>query len=373
MRNFQFLAVLAVCGSLAAQTDQPVTTMSVKVKVVNVLATVRDKHGTVIGNLNKDDFTLSEDGRPQSIHYFAQESDLPLTLGLLVDTSLSQRRVLDQERSASHSFLDRMVREDRDRAFIIHFDHEVELLQDLTSSHEKLEGALGGLETPRLQRANAPDPSSPDPSDPSDPSQRGGGGRRGGHGGGFHGGGTMLYDAVYLASDEVMKKQQGRKAVIILSDGVDTGSKETLEYAMETAQRADTVVYSILFKDDEQGGGGGFSGPRMGGGIGGTGGGMGRGGRGGRGGYPQQRPHEDGKKVLQRISKETGGRLFEVSKKENVDQIYAQIEDELRHQYNLGYTPDRGTGIESGYHKIQLAVKKKDMVAQTREGYYGSE
>jgi VWFA-related protein len=238
MLNFKFLALLAVCGTLAAQTDQPVTTMSVKVKVVNVLATVRDKHGSVIGNLNKDDFTLTEDGRPQSIHYFTQESDLPLTLGLLVDTSLSQRRVLEQERSASHSFLDRMVREDRDRAFIIHFDHEVELLQDLTSSHEKLEAALDGLETPQLQRANAPGPSS----DPSDPSSGGGGQRRGGRGG-FRGGGTMLYDAVYLASDDLMKKQQGRKAVIILSDGVDTGSKETLEYAMETAQRADTVVY----------------------------------------------------------------------------------------------------------------------------------
>jgi VWFA-related protein len=371
MLNFKVLALLAVCGTLVAQSDQPVTTMSVKVKVVNVLATVRDKHGAVIGNLNKDDFTLSEDGRPQNIHYFTQESDLPLTLGLLVDTSLSQRRVLDQERSASHSFLDRMVREDRDRAFIIHFDHEVELLQDLTSSHEKLEAALDGLETPRLQRANAPDPSSSDPSDPSDSGQRGGGGRGGR--GGFHGGGTMLYDAVYLASDEVMKKQEGRKAVIILSDGVDNGSKETLEYAMETAQRADTVVYSILFKDDEEGGGGGFGGPRLGGGIGGMGGGMGRGGRGGRGGYPQQRPHEDGKKVLARISQETGGRLFEVSKKENVDQIYAQIEDELRHQYNLGYTPDRGSGIESGYHKIQLVVKKKDLVAQTRAGYYGTD
>jgi VWFA-related protein len=266
-----FCSTLAVAQKTETPaSDQPVTTMSVKVKVVNVLATVRDRHGTVIANLSKDAFTLTEDGRSQNIRYFAQESDLPLTLGLLVDTSLSQRRVLDQERSASHSFLNRMVREDRDRAFIIHFDHEVELLQDLTSSHEKLEAALDNLETPRLERASTNDPSSSDP----------GTGRRGGRGGGFHSGGTMLYDAVYLASDELMKKQQGRKALIILSDGVDTGSKETLEYAMETAQRSDTVVYSILFKDDQQGGGG-LRGPRIGGGIGGIGGGMGRG-RGGR-------------------------------------------------------------------------------------------
>ena len=286
-----FLLVVAVCGALslaqkAATTpaDQPVTTLSVKVKVVNVLATVRDKHGAIIGNLNRDDFALSEDGHPQDIHYFALESDLPLTLGLLVDTSLSQRRVLDQERSASHSFLDRMVREDRDRAFLIHFDREVELLQDLTSSHEKLEAALDNLETPRLERASTRDPSSTDP---------GAGSRRGGRGGGFHGGGTMLYDAVYLASDELMKKQPGRKAVIILSDGVDTGSKETLEYAIETSQRSDTVVYSILFKDDEEGGGGGFGAPRIGGGIGG----WGRHGTRGRGGRnPQPRPRVDGRK-----------------------------------------------------------------------------
>ena len=181
-RNFvvSFLGALAVCGSPAiAQTtaDQPVTTLSVKVKVVNVLATVRDKHGAIIGNLNKDDFTLTEDGHPQTIRYFAQESDLPLTLGLLVDTSLSQRRVLDQERSASHSFLDRMVREDRDRAFIIHFDREVELLQDLTSSHEKLEAALDNLETPAVERP--PAIAIPRLSDPGGGESQRGGGRGG--------------------------------------------------------------------------------------------------------------------------------------------------------------------------------------------------
>jgi len=366
----KFPALLSViaCAALAlGQTPdaQPVTTMSVHVKVVNVLATVRDKHGAVVANLNKDDFALAEDGRPQSIRYFTQESNLPLTLGLLVDTSLSQRRVLDQERSASHSFLDRMVREDRDRAFIIHFDREVELLQDLTSSHQKLEAALDNLETPRLERTSTGGARNPG----SDPSSYPGRGGRGRGGGGFRGGGTMLYDAVYLGSDELMKKQEGRKALIILSDGVDTGSKESLESAMESAQRADTVVYSILFKDEE-GYGGGFGSPRLGGGIGG--GGMGRpgGGRHG-GGYPQQRERPDGKKILERISKESGGRMFEVSKKEPIDLIYSQIEDELRHQYNLGYTPDRAGAGDSGYHKIQLTMKKKDLVVQAREGYYG--
>jgi VWFA-related protein len=346
----------------------PVATMSVKVKVVNVFATVRDKHGKIINDLAKDDFSLTEDGRPQSIHYYTRETDIPLTLGLLVDTSMSQRRVLDQERSASHSFLDQMVREDKDKAFIIHFDREVELLQDLTSSHPKLEAALGSLETPQLQRTSSggggggyPDPGSGG-SDPG--SGRGSGGRH-------HGGGTLLYDAVFLASDELMKKQEGRKALIVLSDGVDMGSKESLDFAIESAQRANTVVYSVLFKDDEAygNGGGGFGRPSIGiPGMGGPGMGRGRGGGGRR--YPQeQRP--DGKKVLERISKETGGRMFEVTKKQPIDQIYSQIEEELRNQYNLGYTPDRGTASESGYHKIQVTARQKGMTVQAREGYYG--
>ncbi|HEX3353796.1 MAG TPA: VWA domain-containing protein [Terriglobales bacterium] len=344
----------------AASTDQPVTTMSVQVKVVNVLATVRDKHGKIINNLGKDDFTLSEDGRPQSIRYFSRETDIPLTLGLLVDTSMSQRRVLSEEREASQSFLAQMLREDEDKAFVIHFDREVELLQDLTASHEKLRAALESLETPQFSRT-------------SGGNSPGGGGGSGPGSGRHHGGGTLLYDAVYLASDELMAKQQGRKALIVLSDGVDMGSKENLDEAIESAQRANTVVYSILFKDDEAyGNGGGFgrtgiSIPGMGGpGMGG--GGMGRGGMGRGRRLPEQ--HADGKKVLERVSKETGGRMFEVSKKEPVDQIYSQIEEELRNQYSLGYTPDRGSGVESGYHKIQVAARQKDLTVQARDGYY---
>jgi VWFA-related protein len=352
-----------------ASADQPVTTMSVQVKVVNVLATVRDKHGKIMNGLTKDDFTLTEDGRPQTIKYFSRETDLPLTLGLLVDTSMSQRRVLGEERSASQSFLAQMLREDKDKAFVIHFDREVELLQDLTASHEKLQAALESLEAPQFSRTSGG----------NYPSGGGGGGSGPGSGGGsgggqgrHHGGGTLLYDAVYLASDELMEKQQGRKALIVLSDGVDNGSKETLEESIESAQRANTVVYSILFKDDEAyGNGGGFG--RTGISIPGMGGpGMGRGGMGGgRGGRRNPEQHADGKKILERISKETGGRLFEVSKKEPVEQIYSQIEEELRNQYSLGYTPDRGGAAEPGYHKIQVAAKPKDLTVQARDGYYG--
>ena len=322
-------------------------TIAVDVKVVNVLATVRDKHGQIVKSLTKGDFTLQEDGRAETIKYFSRESDLPLTLGLLVDTSLSQRRVLGEERSASYSFLEKMLRP-KDQAFVIHFDHEAELLQDLTSSKEKLQAALDKLESPErpaLSRGGG-----------SGGSGRSGGGWPGrGHGGGG-GAGTVLYDAAYLASDELMKPQKGRKALIVVTDGVDRGSKETLDAAMEAAQRADTVVYSILFKDDEAyNNGGGF-------------GGMGRMGRGGGRRYPQEsRP--DGKKIMERICQETGGRLFEVSKKQPIDKIYADLQDELRNQYSLGYTPAKNNEA-TGYRKIALTTKQKDLKVQARNGYY---
>jgi VWFA-related protein len=330
------------------QEGQP--KIAVEVKTVSVLATVRDKHGKIIPNLTKDDFQLDEDGRPQTINYFAHESDLPLRLGLLVDTSLSQRKVLDQERSASYSFLDQLLRQDKDLAFVIHFDHEVELLQDFTPSRPKLQAALQKLSTPQFEGGGG--------SNSGGGGSGGGGGSRGGRGRGSRGGGTLLYDAIFLASDELMSKQQGRKALIILSDGVDRGSKETLAEAIATAQRADTIIYSILFADEEEGsrpGGFRMSGP-MGGGRGG-------------GRYPRQEERPDGKKILEQISKETGGRLFKVSKKDTVDKIYAEIQEDLRNQYSLAYTPDKGNTV--GYHKIHLAVaKQKDLVVQARDGYY---
>jgi VWFA-related protein len=172
----------------------------------------------------------------------------------------------------------------------------------------------------------------------------------------------LLYDAIWLASGDVMEKQQGRKALIVLTDGVDRGSKESLQSAIAAAQRADTLVYSILFKGEEghRGGGGGFGGMH---------GGMGPMGGGGRRQYPRQEERPDGKKVLQQISEETGGRLFEVSGKQPIDKIYAQIEEELRNQYSLGYTPE-GSDAEIGYHRIHLAAKQKGLTVQARAGFY---
>ncbi|HUE42889.1 MAG TPA: VWA domain-containing protein [Candidatus Sulfotelmatobacter sp.] len=333
--------------------------IAVEVKVVNVLASVRDKHGKTIADLSKDDFVLTQDAKPQAITYFARESDLPLRLGLMVDTSLSQRRVLGEERDASYGFLDHLLRVDKDLAFVIHFDREVELLQEFTASRPKLQAALQLLQTPEFDGGRRGSGGS------SSGGNGGGAGGPGGWGGGVGGGqrrrggaGTLLYDGVYLAADELMKKEQGRKALIILSDGVDHGSRETLATAIEVAQKADTMVYSILFKDDE-----GFTGGRGGFGMGG--GPMGGGRRGGGGRMPE---HVDGKKILEQMSRETGGRLFEVSKKEPIDKIYAQIEEELRNQYSLGYPIAKDATL--GFHKISLTTKKKDLIVQARDGYY---
>ncbi|MGA2904539.1 MAG: VWA domain-containing protein, partial [Candidatus Korobacteraceae bacterium] len=334
-------------------SQQTTPTFSSDVKVVNVLATVRDKHGQIVNNLTKDDFTLEQDGHPQTIHYFAKDTDLPLTLGLLVDTSMSQRRLIDQERTASYHFLDDLMRVDKDKAFVIHFDREVELLQDLTASRDKLEAALDKLGAPKFEDANG-----------GSSGGGGGGGYPGGSSGhGRMGGGTTLYDTVFLASDELMRKQQGRKALILLTDGVDIGSKVSLDRAIETAQRANTLVYSIYYSDPNAYGNQGYGNPGMGRHGGWGGGGMGRYPGGGYpgGGYPQQTSRPDGKKVLQRISRETGGRFFEVSKKESVDQIYKQIEEELRNQYNLGFTPAKADATP-GYHKITLNTNNKDLV-----------
>jgi len=321
------------------RAQQPEKTFSTDVKVVNVFVTVRNKQGQIVRDLKKEDFTLDEDGRPQTIRYFSKESDLPLTLGLVVDTSGSQRGVLEQERRASYKFFEQVLREDKDMAFVIHFDNEVELLQDLTASRKQLQSAISQLEVAPPRQLNRRD--SPDAGQRRPP------------------GGTALFDAVLLASDELMKKQTGRKALIVLSDGVDNASRVTLTDAITSAQRTDTLVYTILFADEEayRGNPGGFGGGR---GMGRRGGGMGR--------YPQQnRP--DGKKIMERLAKETGGGFFHVSSKQPIEKTYGEIEEELRNQYSLGYTSD-GTG--PGFRRIHIAIpSQKSLVLQARDGYYG--
>src|SRR6202046_387959 len=229
-----FMANLCVPGHSEQQktaspdgsTSTAVPTIAVDARLVNLPVVVRDKKGALIQNLTKDDFILQVDGKPQTIRYFDLDKNLPLTLGLLVDTSRSQRDVIDEERTASSTFLDQMMTSPKDKAFIMQFAVQTELLQDLTSSRPLLQAALKEIDTP-----------SPDSSNGSGGSQRGGG--------------TTLYDALFLASDELMSKPTGRKALIILSDGVDRNSKENLVKSIEASQRADTIIYAIYFKGQE--------------------------------------------------------------------------------------------------------------------------
>jgi VWFA-related protein len=312
----KILLALALSPLLCAQNT---STFSTDVRVVNLFASVHDDQGRPARNLTKDDFTLEEDGRPQTIRYFSRETGLPLTLGLLVDTSVSQRRVLAEERTASLRFLNQVLRPDQDRALVIHFDRDVELLQDLTASREQLEQALARLQSPKLppRKRGAPKV------------------------GAWALSGTALYDSVLLASEDLLSKQSGRKALVILTDGVDNGSKIGLSRAIESAQRADALVYSILFSD--------------------------------RGAYDGVFASLAGKKALQRISHETGGGYFEVSDGQPISTIYAQLEEKLRDQYSIGYTPDRsaaGTDAGAGYRKIHLAAKRTGLLVETRDGYY---
>ncbi|HEX4651806.1 MAG TPA: VWA domain-containing protein [Granulicella sp.] len=393
-----FLSMSATARSGAAQTASATSpappavaeagankpnTLSVDARLVNLPVTVRDKKGALVQTLTKGDFSLQVDGHPQVIRYFDKDTNLPLTLGLLVDTSASQRNVIDDERAASSSFLDQMLTTDKDKAFVIQFSRDIELLQDVTSSRPKLQAALKEIDTP--PPADGSYVSAPSPTGGSDSGSGSGSGS--GNASDRRRAGTTLYDALFLASDELMSKQKGRKAVIILSDGDDRGSKETLARAIEAAQRADTIVYAIYFKGESphqdnnmnrhpggMGRGGGYPGGGYPGG-GYPGGGYPGGGGGGypRGGsQPSSAPRVDGKKILERMAHETGGRLFEVSKHETTAQIYTEIAEELRAQYRLGYTPDQATAAD-GYHQIDLAFTKPDdkkLTIQTREGYY---
>jgi VWFA-related protein len=369
-------------------SDQSVATIKVQAREVLLPVTVRDKHGALVTNLQMSDFTLTEDGRPQVIKSLTRESNLPLAVGLLVDTSRSVAGAMEDERKAADKFVNQMLGGDAkaaadppaakpgeapvapdaakastkgDQAFLLHFDHEVELLQDFTASREKLHREIDGMgPTPHSQN------DSQGPETTGDDRNHQGAGR----------GGTQLYDAVFLASDELMKPKDGRKALVVFSDGVDRGSKETMTEAIDAADHANLSIYTIYFKgEQERSDMGGFPGHRGGMGGGGYPGGGG-GYPGGGGGYPGggggRRPSEpqiDGKKIMEKIAVQTGGRYFDTKKKQDLEEIYGMIADELHGQYLLTYTPDKEDN-DGGYHKVELKAKNGDLAVITRAGYY---
>lgn len=363
-------ATAATAAAAAPTSGSAAPTISVKVKEVNLLAVVRDKKGQPVNGLDKQDFVLEQDGRAQTITQFAHESDLPLTLGILADTGPGQRKALADERKAGAEFVNRLLRENKDKAFVLHFDKEVELLQDVTTSHDKLAKGIDEISVGDAPRSSG-GRGKRDDGDSQTPH--------------YFFGGEMLYDAIFLSSDEVLKGAQGRKAMVLFSDGVDRDSKTSLERTIESAQRSDTLVYCVYVaaEREEQPAGAGNGGGRRGGGYpggpfpggggpfpGGGGGGPFPGGGGGQRRAPGNAPREnktDGKKILQQIASETGGRYFELSKKLTAAQIYEQIEADVRHQYSLSYTPDKA---ENGYHKLHVGTRKTELTVQTRAGFY---
>jgi VWFA-related protein len=315
MRNF---AVLLVAGALLAQNkpaeDLP-PPISVDVDVVNVLASVRDKKGGLIGNLNKDDFTILENGKPQAIKYFARETDLPLTIGLLVDVSGSQRNLIDVERRAASEFFGNVLRK-KDMAFLISFGEESELLQDYTGSARLLNEGLNRLRVSSGVSGLHPGPV-PTASQPR---------------------GTVMYDAVYLSANEKLRTEVGRKVLVLITDGVDQGSRMSRNQAIESAQKADAVIYSIYYVDQ-----------------------MAYGGRFGFGG--------GGEGDLRKMSEETGGRVYKVDRKNSLESIFKQLQEEMRSQYAIGYTPG-DSRKDGGYRQLEVKVAGKDMRVQARKGYY---
>ena len=297
--------------------DQSMETLKVRVNVVQLFFNVKDKKGALIPNQTRDDFELFEDGKPQTIKYFTAESNLPLTLGILIDSSGSQMRVLEMEKEVGGAFLNNILRE-KDEAFVIDFDVNVDLLQDFTNDIHRLKAALNKA------RINT-------------------GGGSGGGIPGLGGGpiptsnprGTLLYDAVYLAAHDQLAHEVGRKAMILLTDGEDQGSQLRIRDAIEAAQKSDSIVYVLLIADRGFYGGFGYS----------------------------------GDSEMKKLAGETGGRVIEVGNKyDKLKDAFDQIAKELRSQYNVGYTPINNNQ-DGTFRKIELRSKQGYKI-QTRSGYY---
>ncbi len=322
------LAVLApICfAQQAAQSAQsqepadqnPSETLKVNVNVVQLFFNVKDKHGALIPNLTKDDFTIAEDGKPQTIKYFAAESNLPLTIGMMIDSSGSQRNVIEMEKEVGGAFL-KQILTDKDEAFVISFDITVDLLQDFTRDTRRLQTALnkakvnvdytsGGI--PGMGGGPVPTQNAP---------------------------GTLLYDAVYLSSHDMLAKEVGRKAMILLTDGQDEGSRLKIQDAIEAAQKADAIVYVLLCADRGFYGGIGYS----------------------------------GEGDMRKLTEQTGGRVINVGNKfDKLREAFDQIANELRSQYNIGYVPTN-LNLDGTYRKLEIKNKQNYKI-QARSGYYAA-
>ena len=289
--------------------------IKVDVGLVNILFNVRTKRGGLIPDLPKEEFTVFEDGQEQKIKAFTRESNLPLTIGLLVDVSRSQERLIGIEQAASRQFFTSVLKP-KDLAFIISFGQDAELLQDFTNSGKLLSRALDGLKlnAPVGSPTNGPIPSTPR--------------------------GTILYDAIVLAAEEQLKGQVGRKVLVLITDGDDQGSRYSEKRAIEAAQRADAIIYSVYYVDR-----GLYQGRMM----------MGGG----------------GESALRHMSDETGGRVYTVDRGHSLSEIYSEIERDVRSQYSVAYAP-LNSKQDGTFRKIEIKTSNKEFKVQARRGYYAS-
>ena len=308
------LIVLLVSAASSQQPKSPPSittvngenTLAVKVRVVAITALAYDTWGRLVGGLNKDDFLLSEDGKRQTIRYFDRDSNLPITIGLMVDTSASQREYAEEERRASAAFLQTMLTKPNDRAFVERFDTVAVLLQTMTADVPQLQNSLKLLTAPIPQNPKV---------------------------------GTLLFDSICITAKKIASKEPGRRAIVILTDGEDDGSTNTLVSAIHEAQLADVAIYSILYTPEAFGG--------------------------------SIHGHTAGVDVMRQLSTATGGRLFIVTWGTPIERIYAAIEADMRTQYRIGYTPPDSPPNQ--FHKIDLKARDQLISVQARTGYYTPE
>jgi VWFA-related protein len=294
------------------QSQQP---LKVEVNLVNVFATVRDKRTKgIVSDLKQEDFKVLEDGQEQKVAFFSKDVDLPITLGLLIDTSGSMDRVLPAEQDAATRFL-REVMRPKDLTMVINFDLDANLIADFTQDVSVLERAIRGT------RMNSP-PAGIGGTAGTIPNS---------------GGGTVLYDAIYLACHDELSTEAGRKAAIVLTDAVDEGSRLHVQDAIEAAQRADAVIHVLLISDPGFYGFGGMGNP--------------------------------GPSVARKMADETGGRVIDVHNSKTLEKAFDEISEELRSQYVLGYYPTN-TKRDGTFRKIQVDVNRADTKVLARKGYY---
>ena len=304
-----------------AQDESPVATLKVSVNLVDLFFTVKDKNNLLVPHLTRNDCTVLEDKEPQTLKSFVAETDQPLTMGILLDTSGSQQNVLPLEQDAGSQFLQRVLRS-KDEAFLVSFDVNVDLLQDFTNSPRLLGRAMskaeintaggGGMGIPGAGGGTVPTVGDPK--------------------------GTLLYDAINLASTEKLNQETGRKAIIVLTDGEDQGSRTKIGEAIAAAQKSNVIVYVILIADT-----GFYGGFNL--------------------GY-------SGFSAAKRIAEETGGRVINVGNNgKKLEAAFQQIEDELRTQYVASYTPSN-TKLDGTFRRIAVQCQGDGMKVQVRKGYY---